>query len=149
MFVLYIADMPSRDVRAEEIRFCKACQKKTKHRYEEISFHAKMFFVNVLCYKKRYVRICSVCNNGEEMEKDQFDHEVDRLIYPDNVPNSDDSPSSNIDDAKVPAYRVGKKKGLKYCRQCGEKIFPDIGYCTACAVRGQGQTGQSKDRKRR
>ncbi|MCE1247640.1 MAG: zinc-ribbon domain-containing protein [Firmicutes bacterium] len=146
MFLLYFADMPVREVKAEEIRFCKACGKETKHRYEEISFHARMLMINVFCKKKRYVRICSVCNNGEEMEKDTFNQQVERLIYPVGIPqdmSQDMRRRESDDDPDSPKYRVGKKKGIKYCRQCGEKIFPDIGYCTSCAVRGNNPGGPS------
>jgi hypothetical protein len=143
MFILYFADIPVREVKSEEIRFCKACGKETKHRYEEISFHARMFMVNVFCKKKRYVRICSVCNNGEEMEKDTFNQQVERLIYPSGVPAARKRRDDDDDDSSdEPRYRLGKKKGIKYCRQCGQKIFPDVGYCTSCAVRGNNSGGQ-------
>ncbi len=121
-------EIPHREVKAEEERFCTICKKRTQHRYEEISFYAKALFVNLFPYKKRYVRICSTCLHGEEMDYESFNQEVKR-----------------IKDLNTPKpthpkrYEISKRKGIKYCRICGNKIYPDIGYCTACAVRGKGK----------
>lgn len=152
----YFADTPVREVRAEEIRLCKACKKNTKHRYEEISFHANVLFVKVFCYKKRFTRICSSCHYGEELDQEQFQQEVDRLLNPgiysgnstystpparsyDSSGGTHSRPASSRDkeiDDNLPRYKISVKKGMKFCRECGQKIFPDIGYCTSCAVRG-------------
>lgn len=148
----YFADTPVREVRAEEIRLCKACKKNTKHRYEEISFHANVLFVKVFCYKKRYTRICSNCHYGEELEQEQFQQEVDKLLNPgiysgnstySTPPARSYNPSPPVSsplekdvDDNTPRYKISTKKGIKFCRECGHKIFPDIGYCTSCAVRG-------------
>lgn len=148
MFLIFFSDTPNREVRAEEIRHCRNCKKKTVHRYEEISFHATMMFVKVFCYKKRFMRICSECGNGEELDKEQFFQEIDRLIIPASyapVPSSP-SPLSGpvpLDDTDPsPLYRRSRRLGIKFCRECGQKIFPDIGYCTACAVRGSQASSQ-------
>ena len=169
----YFADTPVREVRAEEIRLCKACKKNTKHRYEEISFHANVLFVKVFCYKKRFTRICGNCHYGEELEQEQFQQEVDRLLNPGiysgnstystpsarsydsmggNYSRPASKPDKDIDD-DLPRYKISVKKGMKFCRECGQKIFPDIGYCTSCAVRGNSppetKKSGSKGRKKR
>ena len=165
----YLADTPIREVKAEEIRLCPACHKNTKHRYEEISFHANVLFVKVFCYKKRYVRICEKCNNGEEMDKEAFEREISRLLKPGiyfgNTTYSNESYSTATPRKPAPAppksplqqdvednsprYRIASKKGIKYCRECGQKIYPDIGYCTSCAVRGDTPVKSRKSIKKR
>lgn len=149
MFPIYVVHPPERDVRAEEIRYCKVCKKKTKHRYEEVSFHARVMFVKVFCTKKRYIRICSVCNTGEEMEKEKFDSEIDRLIFPDGHGSDKSADLSGDDNEPIPRFMRSKKEGIKYCRQCGQKVFPDVGYCTACAVRGSEEKKKKRTIKRK
>lgn len=126
MFIVYFADIPTRVVKAEEVRYCDTCKKETKYRYEEVTFHARALVVNLFAYKKRYVRICSECNNGESMSKEEFEREIHKLLLPRSTPSP----------PPPKRYEFSKKKGVKYCSRCGEKIYPDIGYCTACAVRG-------------
>ncbi|MFP4498292.1 MAG: hypothetical protein ACLFQV_08790 [Vulcanimicrobiota bacterium] len=123
--LIFMADTPVRKVRAEEIRQCKLCKKDTIHRYEEISFHASVMFVKVFCIKKRFARICSECNYGEELTEEQFKKELKRL-------NLMDDKNDKTDYRK---FEISKKKGVKFCHQCGERIYPDVGYCTSCAVR--------------
>jgi hypothetical protein len=130
MFIIYFAEIPTREVRAEEIMLCSNCKKKTKHRYEEICFHARAMFINVFCKKKRYARICSECNFGVNLTDEEFKKEMNRLVPPKGSPGS---------PSKVQKFEHSKKKGVTYCNKCGERIFPDIGYCTSCAVRGPGK----------
>jgi len=147
MFFVYLADTPVREVRAEEIRPCKACRKKSKHRYEEISFHTKLFFVKIFCNKKRYARICGACNFGEELDMEEFESEVGRLLRPSIYHSPPSLAGENNEPA--PRYRMAKKQGIKYCNNCGRKIYPDIGYCASCAVRGSDAPTSKKKRKKR
>jgi len=149
MPIIYVVNPPERDIKAEEIRYCKVCKKKTKHRYEEVSFHARVMFVKVFCTKKRYVRVCSVCNTGEDMEKEKFESEIDRLIFPDGHDSDNAEDLLEDFDESTPRYMKLKEKGIKFCRQCGQKIYPDIGYCTACAVRGSEKEKKKRTIKRR
>jgi hypothetical protein len=125
MLILYVADIPHIEVKAEETCRCSVCKKDTIHRYEEVSFHAKALFIKLYCYKKRHIRICSACNHGEEMADDIFREEVERVNY--------SKMPKKREQAKL--YEKSKEMGIKYCKACGEKIYPDIGYCTSCAVR--------------
>lgn len=119
-------EMPSREVKAEEMLHCEACKKQTKHRYEVISFHTKVMFVKLFCHKKRYVRICEECNNGVDITEEEFEGHIERLT-------GKTKKSEPKKDLK--RFEYSRKSGIRYCNQCGEKIYPDVGYCTSCAVR--------------
>lgn len=123
-----MTDIPERTVKAEEDRDCSNCRKKTRHRYEKVSFHTKALFVKVFSYKDKYIRVCDECEFAEELSKDEFKNEVKRVLHPQNIPTRQKPAKS---------YEKSKQSGIKYCSRCGERIYPDIGICTACAVKGK------------
>lgn len=83
------------------------------------------------------------------MEKEKFDSEIDRLIFPDGHGSDKSADLSGDDNEPIPRFMRSKKEGIKYCRQCGQKVFPDVGYCTACAVRGSEEKKKKRTIKRK
>jgi hypothetical protein len=103
---------------------CKVCKRETRHRYEEICFHKTALFVKLFCYRKNYALLCSECNNGEQLTEEVFRRSVRKLM-----------PSGGSSGSR---YSFSKQKGVTYCSECGERNFPDVGYCTSCAVKKPG-----------
>jgi hypothetical protein len=130
MFFVLMAEIPTREVRAEEMRLCKVCGRETRHRYEEICFHKTALFVKLFCYRKNYALLCSECNNGEQLTEEVFRRSVKKLM-----------PSKYSSGSR---FEFSKQKGVTYCSDCGERIFPDVGYCTSCAVRKPGAVSPPK-----
>jgi hypothetical protein len=129
MFLVLFADIPTREVKGSENAFCSQCGRETMHQYEVVSFHTSMMFVKVFCHKRRYVKICTQCQNGQDMTEDEFNARLRRMgFYPEKSPRAPEGEEKK--------YEKSKTMGIKYCSQCGEKVYPDVGYCTACAVRG-------------
>ncbi len=125
--ITLFSDIPTRQVKGEESLYCSTCREKTIHSYEEISFHASVLSVNLFCHKKRFVCICTACNNGTDLTEDEFHRHIRRIG---GVKIQQDSKASPL------PHQKSKQQGISYCNICGEKIYPDIGYCTVCAVRG-------------
>jgi len=120
-----MVDIPTKKIMATETRPCKVCNKNTKQTYEEVAFHTSVLFVKLFISKKRYVRICNECFNGDELSEEEFKKEIKRIT----------GSELKTPGLKVKSYEKSKLMGIKYCPKCGERIYPDIGYCTSCAVR--------------